>query len=87
MYFKNKKTGIVWHVTDKDHQKRLLADTDYIVVKKENNEQKQKTVDFKNMDWQKLRKLAVENGINVHGKKRKQIEKELTEKVGGDSEK
>lgn len=99
MYFKNKKTGIVWHVTDKAHQKRLQADTGYLVVtnskgqendlnahKAHKKNSKTEKVDFKNMDWQELRQYATEKGINTHGKKRKQIERELKE-VGGVNDK
>ena len=95
MYFKNKRTGLTWLITDESHQSRLQADSGYEVVANTNTSDTSVTpyhepvkdsvvgrIDFKSMDWQDLRKLATDKGINIHGKKRKQIEKEL-EEVGG----
>lgn len=92
MYFKNKTTGVTWHITDTDHQKRLREDTGYLVVTGTNtNDELQslpsesvhepvyQNVDFKSLKWNELRKLASENGINVKGLKRDQIEMELAE--------
>lgn len=30
MHFKNKKTGVTWHITNESHQKRLQASDDYV---------------------------------------------------------
>lgn len=95
MYFKNKNTGITWHITDEGHQRRLQANGDYLdvtnsITLKEPETPRSEPVsesvlektDLKSLDWQELRKLATESGINIHGLKRKQIERKLLE-VGG----
>jgi len=35
VFFRNKKTGLVWEVVDEDHIKRLKNDDDYEEVKEE----------------------------------------------------
>lgn len=35
-YFKNKDTGVTWHITNKDHIKRLRNDTGYLEVTNSN---------------------------------------------------
>lgn len=95
MYFKNRCTGLVWHITDKAHQRRLENDARYIKVEgdigheltkldssESLNDSTTEKADFKSMNWNDLRTLASEKGINIHGKKREQIEQELSE-VGG----
>lgn len=95
MYFKNEITGLVWQITDKSQQKRLQADTGYSVVtdintKNTTTESHQEhvrepiaeKVDYKAMKWADLRKLAIDEGISINGKKRKVIEQEL-EEMGG----
>lgn len=93
MYLKNKTTGIVWHITDETHQKRLQADSNYLEVTnskgKEDNEtgrheqlndpinKKTEKVGYSMMDWHELRQLASAKGINTKGMKRKELEKEL----------
>lgn len=92
MYFKNKNTGVTWHITDEAHQKRLQVDRGYFVVSDIKSRETTQTtnresviesigekVDYKKLEWQELRNFAIEKGINVHGKKREQIEKELAE--------
>ena len=35
MWFRNKRTGVVWLITDQAHAKRLAASPDYELVQKE----------------------------------------------------
>lgn len=77
---------------NKTHQSRLQADSGYEAVSDTNtqevsgksnsgattNSDAEKS-DFISLKWKELRTLATERGINVHGKKRDELEKELTE--------
>lgn len=90
MYFKNKTTGITWHITDETHIKRLEGDSNYIKVTNTNTPKTDEIVkhepiqdsitdkvDYTSIDWHELRKLAADKGINTKGLKRDEIEKEL----------
>lgn len=94
MYFKNLKTGVTWHITNKSHQKRLQADSGYLEVsdtkvkesKKEptlvgNSDTSLEKTDIKKLKWNELRSLASEKGINTKGVKREDIEAELIDRV------
>lgn len=81
MYFKNKATGITWHITDKTHIKRLESDTNYIKVSHDKGTDKDEKPSNSTVDWHELRKIAADKGINTKGLKRDQIEKELA-KIG-----
>ncbi|MGG3919917.1 hypothetical protein ABEV38_19230 [Parageobacillus thermoglucosidasius] len=41
MFFRNKKTGLVWEIVDEDHIKRLQNNDDYEEVKEEKEQPKQ----------------------------------------------
>jgi hypothetical protein len=41
------------------------------------NDNKQKVIDYENMDWNSLKRVASENGIKTHKKKKVDIIKEL----------
>jgi hypothetical protein len=47
VFFRNKKTGLVWEIVDEDHIKRLQNDDDYEEVKKEKQEDATKSTSKK----------------------------------------
>lgn len=42
MWYKNKKSGLLWHVTDKELKQRLDKDSNYEIVKAPKAETKEK---------------------------------------------
>lgn len=90
MHFKNKTNGVTWHITDKNHIKRLENDSNFVKVEPVDNTKEPTKNPANNtavsnapnkkpseIDWQELRKLASNIGINTHGKKRNEIESEV----------
>lgn len=78
MEFKNETTGLVFLITDKEHQKQLSKNDNYtLITEKSEEETTTDVVDITELDWNDLRSLAHEKGINPHGKKRVDIEQEL----------
>jgi len=116
-HYKNNITGVIWHITDDVHIKRLRDDSKFIEVTntsiqetnqthahsqiqdsvteivEENTEnstgvfdEKEKyRIEVEMMEWQELRQFASEKGINTKGMKRKQIEKELLNKLSDEN--
>lgn len=74
-YFKNKNTGVTWHITNKDHIKRLRADTGYLeVANNKHQEVKETAPSVKNKD--SISKKVTKKPEN----NKKSTEKELNRK-------
>lgn len=74
MWIINKTTGIKWDIEDKELIERLTKDDGFEVV----------IVNYNDMSYFDLQKLAKEAGINTHKQKKEDLIKALEAlKVGG----
>lgn len=79
MWYKNKKSGLIWEIVDKELILRLNQDVDYEVV----NEVVEETnpVDHADFTYNELRSLAKDKGINTHKMSKEDLQEALN-KVG-----
>ena len=78
-YFKNKNTGVTWHITNKDHVKRLKADSSYIEVTNTKLHQNDKTTHNKDVQASNIQKVEKNTDIDTVESEKYRIELEMME--------